>query len=61
MTKPLKEKVSITLDEDVIEMVRVLAEEDDRAFSSCVNRMLKKYIRYKSEIDKLSREDPSES
>ena len=27
--KPLKEKVSITLDEDVVKRIRELAEEDD--------------------------------
>ena len=31
--KPLKSKVSITLDEDVIERIKQLAEEDDRSFS----------------------------
>lgn len=31
--RPLKEKVSITLDGDVVEEVKRLAEEDDRSFS----------------------------
>jgi predicted transcriptional regulator len=39
--KPLKSKVSITLDEDIIERVRELAEDDDRSFSQYVNMILK--------------------
>jgi hypothetical protein len=35
--KPLKNKVSITLDEDFIERVRGLAENDDRSFSQYIN------------------------
>ena len=31
--KPLKSKVSITLDEDVVQKIKILAEEDDRSFS----------------------------
>ena len=32
--KPLKTKVSITLDENVIEIIRQMAEKDDRNFQS---------------------------
>lgn len=42
--KPLKSKVSITLDEDVIRQVRELAEADDRNFSQYINLVLKKHI-----------------
>ena len=42
--KPLKEKVSITLDTDIIADIRVLAEEDDRSFSQYVNLVLKEYL-----------------
>ena len=38
--KPLKSKVSITLDEDVIERIKQLAEEDDRSFSQYINLSL---------------------
>lgn len=34
--KPLKTKVSITLDADIIEILKQLAEEDDRSFSQYV-------------------------
>ena len=42
--KPLKTKVSITLDTDVIAKVKVLAESDDRSFSQYVNLFLKEHI-----------------
>lgn len=42
--KPLKSKVSITLDEDLILRIKELAEEDDRSFSQYVNMVLKEYV-----------------
>lgn len=42
--KPLKEKVSITLDEDVVKRIRELAEEDDRSFSQYINKVLKDHV-----------------
>ena len=42
--KPLKNKVSITLDEDVIKEIKRLAEEDDRNFSQYINLVLKDRI-----------------
>lgn len=42
--KPLKSKVSITLDDDVIKEIRRLAEEDDRSFSQYINLILKSYL-----------------
>lgn len=42
--KPLKSKVSITLDEDVIERIKQLAEEDDRSFSQYINMLLKEHL-----------------
>jgi hypothetical protein len=46
--KPLKSKVSITLDEDIIEHVKKLAENDDRSFSQYINMVLKEWV---SKID----------
>ena len=43
--KPLKTKVSITLDSDVVEIIKQLAEEDDRSFSQYINLVLKDYIK----------------
>ena len=42
--KPLKNKVSITLDEDLIQKIKKMAEDDDRSFSQYVNMVLKEYI-----------------
>lgn len=44
MMKPLKEKVSITLDSDVITVIRRLAEADERSTSQYINMVLKKHI-----------------
>lgn len=46
--KPLKTKVSITLDSDVIEKIKELAEQDDRSFSQYINIILKEYLSKKS-------------
>lgn len=43
--KPLKNKVSITLDSDIIEIIKHLAEEDDRSFSQYINMILKEYVK----------------
>lgn len=49
--KPLKEKVSITLDGNIVERIKELAEDDDRSFSQYINMILKEYI---SKMDKTS-------
>ena len=43
--KPLKEKVSITLDADIIEQVKELAEDCDRSFSQYINLVLKEHLK----------------
>ena len=48
--KPLKNKVSITLDEDVITQIHRLAESDDRNFSQYINLILKKHIQEKAGV-----------
>ena len=48
--KPLKNKVSITLDEDLIIKLKELAEADDRSFSQYINMVLKEYINGKDQI-----------
>lgn len=42
--KPLKDKVCITLDNDIVEEIKRLAEEDDRSFSQYINLLLRKHI-----------------
>lgn len=41
--KPLKRKVSITLDEDLMEWLKELAEEEDRSLSQYINLVLKRH------------------
>ena len=43
--RPLKESVSITLDEDVVKKIKELAEEDNRSFSQYINMILRETIR----------------
>ena len=42
--KPLKTKVSVTLDADIIEMIKNLAEKDDRSLSQYINLILKDFL-----------------
>lgn len=42
--KPLKQKVSITLDENIIEEIKELADACDRSFSQFINLVLKEYL-----------------
>ncbi len=42
--KPIKSKVSVTLDDPVLEAVRKLAEEQDRSLSSYINLVLKAHL-----------------
>lgn len=52
--KPLKTKVSITLDTELIEAVKQLAEQDDRSFSQYVNLIIKEYIKKRDMKDDSS-------
>jgi len=45
--RPLKEKVSISLDSDIIEKVKLLAEDCDRSFSQYINLVLKEHLKEK--------------
>ena len=42
--KPLKEKISITIDWDILEKIKEKAESDDRSLSQYINIVLKKHI-----------------
>ncbi|MEA4912526.1 MAG: ribbon-helix-helix protein, CopG family [Oscillospiraceae bacterium] len=42
--KPLKIRVSLTLDEDVAQGVRALAEMDDRSYSQYINLLLREHL-----------------
>lgn len=56
--RPLKSKVSITLDNDIIDKIRDLAEADDRSFSQYINLVLKTYLAQASK-DPAKNEKPS--
>ena len=43
--RPLKQKISITIDEDIIEKVKVLAEDCDRSVSQYINIVLKEHLK----------------
>lgn len=43
--KELKVKVSITLDADIVQQVRMRAEEDDRSVSQYINMVLRKHLK----------------
>ena len=42
--KPLKDKISITIDSDILEKLREIAEADDRSLSQYINLVLKKHL-----------------
>lgn len=50
--KPLKRKVSITLDDNIIEAIKEMAEKDDRSFSQYVNLILREWIVKKNSGEK---------
>ena len=43
--KPLKEKITITIDGDILEKLRKEAEYDDRSLSQYINIILKEHIK----------------
>lgn len=47
--KPLKTKISITIDSDILEIVKSLAEEDDRSLSQYINLILKEHVKTHTE------------
>lgn len=44
--RPLKERISITIDSDIVAELRTLSENDDRSFSQYINGILKKYVHH---------------
>lgn len=51
--KPLKTKISITLDEPILEKIQELAELYDRSASSCINLILREYLKDEKNAGKL--------
>ena len=50
--KPLKEKISITIDNDILEKLREKAEYDDRSLSQYINIILKEHLRKNEPVQK---------
>lgn len=44
--KPLKEKISITIDSDILERIREKADYDCRSLSQYINLVLKKHLEW---------------
>ena len=43
--RPLKEKISITIDSDVLEKAKLEAEKDDRSLSQYINIIMKEHLK----------------
>ena len=52
MLKPLKEKISITIDNDLLAKLKYEAEKDDRSLSQYINLVLKQHITTINEKEK---------
>ncbi|MBQ2295630.1 MAG: toxin-antitoxin system protein [Clostridia bacterium] len=52
--RPLKEKISITIDSDILETAKNEAEKDDRSLSQYINMVLKQHI---NQQEKTSRDE----
>ena len=51
--KPLKEKISITIGNDILMKLKERAEYDDRSLSQYINLILKQHIRNIDQKQKL--------
>lgn len=49
--RPLKEKISITIDSDLLAQVKQAAEADDRSVSQYINLVLKQHLMPKAQTD----------
>ena len=49
--KPSKKRVSLTLDEEVIEKLKVLSKESYRSLSQYINLVLRRYLNNNNYID----------
>ncbi len=47
--KPLKEKISITIDSDVLEKLKQKADDDCRPLSQYINLILKRFLENEKE------------
>jgi hypothetical protein len=47
--RPLKTKISITVDSDILEQIKEAAERDDRSLSQYINLILKQHLKESDE------------
>ena len=47
--RPLKQRISITIDEDILEKIKILSENDDRSLSQYINLILKEHLKDKDD------------
>lgn len=50
--RPLKQKVSVTLDEDIVKRVKELADEEQRSFSQYINLILTEHLKNLDKTEK---------
>ena len=50
--RPLKQKVSVTLDEDIVKRVKELSEEQQRSFSQDINLVLTEHLKHLEQTEK---------
>ena len=50
--KPLKEKISITIDSDILARIRDKAEYDGRSLSQYINLVLKRHLEQEEKKEK---------
>lgn len=43
--RPLKQRISITIDEDILEKIKTLSEDCDRSVSQYINLVLKEHLK----------------
>ena len=48
-TRPLKQKISITIDEDILAKLKNYAYQDDRSLSQFINLALRDHIKKREE------------
>lgn len=46
--RPLKEKISITIDNDILKYIKILSEKDSRSVSQYINMVLREHIEQKN-------------
>ena len=51
--KPLKEKISITIDSDILLRLKEKAEYDDRSLSQYINLVLKQHLKELEDNDEM--------